>query len=197
MTHLSRRHVLALLAATALPLPAEAALRRYALDTRRSTVAFRFMASGARLRGTMPVMQADIRIDPGALAKSRVDVSVDATKVRSKAAYALPAMKGPDILDVARHPRVRFVSRSITLGAGGRLSDGAIITGDLTLKGITRPVRFDAGLYRQRGNDASDLSTLSIRLTGRISRKAFGMTGYKALVADAVDLDIVALINAA
>lgn len=198
MTKLTRRHVLAFMAATAaMPLPASAAQRRYALDARNSTVAFRFNASGLRLRGTMPVAQADIRIDPQALAQSRVDVSVDATRVRSKAAYALPAMKSADILDVARHPRIRFQSRSVRLGAGGRISEGAQITGDLTIRGVTRQVTLNANLYRQSGNAASDLSQLSVRLTGRISRAAFGMTGYRGLVEDAIELDIIARISAA
>ena len=194
---LTRRHLLGLLAATALPLPAQAALQQYNLDAARSTVAFRFSASGVKLRGTMPVAKADIRIDSAALTRSRVDVRVDATKVRSKAAYALPALRSPDILDIANHPRIRFKSSGIRLGRSGRISDGAVVDGTLSLRGITLPVRLNASLFRQRGNAADDLSKLSVQLTGQISRKAFGITAFANLVADVVELDIIARINVA
>ncbi|MCB4379339.1 YceI family protein, partial [Synechococcus sp. MU1644] len=77
------------------------------------------------------------------------------------------------------------------------LSDGATLEGDLTLRGVTRRIRFDAGLFRARGSAAEDFSTLTVMLKGRIDRREFGATGYANLVDDTVGIDIVAEITAA
>jgi polyisoprenoid-binding protein YceI len=82
------------------------------------------------------------------------------------------------------------------LGAQGRISEGASIEGQLTLRGVTRPLDLDAVLSRPAGSAPDDLSVLTIRLTGRLSRSAFGATGYPQMVADEVELDIRAEIRA-
>lgn len=193
---MDRRAFLALPALFCWPRPADAALRRYDLVLSDSTVAFGFTVAGVPLRGTMPIALADIRINPSRLTQSQVDVSLDARRAETKA-YALAPMTGPEVLDVANHPTIRFRSQQVTLGRAGRLSEGASIAGALTLRDVTRPVVFDAGLYRLRGSDPADIRDLSVRLTATISRTAFGASGYAGLVADTVTLDITARIREA
>ena len=69
------------------------------------------------------------------------------------------------------------------------------VEGDLTLRGVTRTVSFDATLYRQRGTEANDLSQLSFRLAATINRSDFGASGYSDLVADPIRLDITARVS--
>jgi len=78
-----------------------------------------------------------------------------------------------------------------------RSSDGARITGDLTVRGVTRPVTLAASLYRRPGTAADDLDQLSIGLTGALNRHDFGASGYPDLVAETVGLDIHAEITRA
>ena len=99
------------------------------------------------------------------------------------------------MLGVDEFPRIRFKSRRVQLGPDGRISGGAKITGDLTLRDITRPITLDAALYRAPGSAVDDLERLSAQLTGSLSRAAFGATGYAQLVADTVTLDIRAKIR--
>ena len=99
-------------------------------------------------------------------------------------------MKGPQVLDTARYPEILFRSPRIT----GDLS-GTVVEGDLTICGITRPVRLNAGLYRQRGTDVDDLDKVTVQLTGAISRAAFGAGGFPGFVGDRIDLNIVARIE--
>lgn len=182
----------ALLAAPA----AQAAPRRYVLEAAAARVGFSFVLNGTPVKGEMPVSRADLRIDTADLAASSVDVALDAAGARTGLVFATQAMKGPDVLDTAQHPQVRFVSRRIRLGAGGRISDGATITGDLTLRGVTRQVTLAAALYRLPGSAPQDLEVLDVRLSGQISRASFGAGGYPGLVADPVTLDIRARIRA-
>lgn len=197
MTALLRPALTALLAVLIWAPALSAAPTRYVLDARASDVAFLFDLEGTRQRGTMPVRSADVVIDTANLAASRVDVSVDAAGARTQLFFATDAMKGPQVLDTDRFPVIRFVSTAIQLGAGGRLSDGASVSGNLTIRGVTRPVRLQASLYRQRGSSAGDLRELSFRLKGRISRAEFGAAGFRELVRDGVELDIRAVIRKA
>jgi polyisoprenoid-binding protein YceI len=101
-------------------------------------------------------------------------------------------MKGPDVLDTGQFPTIRFVSRRVRAAGAG-----ATVDGDLTIRGVTRPVRLDAQFYTQRGSAPGDLSRLSIRLTGSVSRAAHGATGWADMVGDSVALDILARITRA
>jgi polyisoprenoid-binding protein YceI len=174
-----------------------AAPTRYQLDTKASRVGFSFVLGGTAQKGTMPVSKAVVLVDPDNLAASRVDISVDVGAVRTPLPFARVALIGPEVLDAARYPTIRFVSTRVTLGADGRLSGGAKITGKLTMRGVTRPVTLDAGLFRAPGSAPDDLSNLSVQLQGQINRSDFGATGFGDLVADSVGLNIVAVIRIA
>jgi len=168
---------------------------QYTLNEGGSSVGFSFILGGGAQKGIMPVQSAKIIVDPENLAASQVDVSVRVAGARTGLIFATQALIGPDVLNAAKYPTIRFVSRKVKLAADGRLSGGARITGDLTLRGITRPVTLQANLYRQRDTAANDLDNLTVQLTGQVSRSAFGAVGYPELVADMVGLDITAVIN--
>lgn len=198
MRPMTRRTALATLGAAALcPLAAAATERRYVLDKAASSVGFRFFVNGIAQAGTMPVSAADILIDPDRPAASRVDVTLDVTGARTALPLATQAMIGPDVLHAARFPVIRFSSTSIRLSAKGRLSGGATVTGALTLRGLTLPITLNANVFRARGSGPNDLSTLTVRLDGAISRAAFGASGFSGFVGDAVELDITAVIRSA
>ena len=181
---------------TALAAPGFAAPQNYALDPNASTVGFTFLIDGLLQTGTMPVARADLRVDPTDLAASQVDVEVLAARARTGLIFATQALKSPQVLDVDRFPRIRFVSTSVKLSQDDRISDGARITGDLTIRSVTRPVSLQAALFRPVGSAPDDLRTLTVTLAGSVSRSAFGAVGYAGLVDDQVGLDIRAVIAA-
>lgn len=191
---LTRR--MALLVALALPWPAMARPTRYRLDPASSRVGFTYWLSGAAQTGEMPVIRADLVIDPTNLAASTADVAVSARQARTGFFFATQALKSAAMLNAAQFPEIRFVSTAVRLSPSGRFSDGATLTGDLTVRGITQQVTLKADLFRAAGSERGDLSRLTIRLTGEISRTAFGATAYPDLVADTVGLDIRASIEA-
>jgi len=193
-----RRHALILLASScALPSTALAAPTRYQLDPDHSHVGFKFKLNGIAQNGSMPVERADITIDPQNLSTSRIDVAVTAARARTGLVFITQALASSGVLNSAQFPTIRFVSRRITLGASGRISDGAQITGDLTVRGRTKSVTLQAALYRPRGTAPDDLSQLDVVLRGGLNRHDFGASGFPDLVADTVILDIRARINAA
>ncbi|NOD83658.1 YceI family protein [Ruegeria sp. HKCCD6119] len=190
MTLLTRRSLLAGLATLPLTRAAQAALRPYILSDEGTRVGFTFDLAGVTQSGTMPIRTADVQIDTGRLQNSQVTVTLDVSKARTRLPFARMPMLSPSVLDAKQHPTIRFVSTDIQLGAEGRISDGARITGDLTVRGVTRPITLEANLYRQAGSAANDLSRLTFGLKGALNRHDFGASGYPDLVDDTVGLDI-------
>lgn len=192
-----RRHLLLCALATLAPRTGTAAPTPYRLGAGGATITYTFMLNGAPVKGTVPISQADLQVDPDNLAASTAVVRADVRRARTGLIFATEALKSPSVLDAGTHPMARFRSTRVRLGPGGRISDGATLEGDLTLRGVTRPVRFDAGLFRTRGSAANDFSNLTVMLKGRVNRRDFGATGYADLVEDGVGIDIVAEISAA
>lgn len=176
---------------SALISPALAEPRSYRLDPAESKVEFTYQLSGAPGKGTMPITRADLRLDFANVPASQATVSLDVAGARTGALFVTQALKSPEVLHAAAHPRIQFRSRKVT----GSLRDGARITGDVTVRGVTRPLVLDAQVYRRQGSQSGDLSRLTVILTGSLNRSAFGASGYPDLVADRVDLRILARIS--
>lgn len=195
MRDLTRRAVLAGLATLPFAQTLHAALSPYALSESDTKVGFSFDLSGVAQSGTMPIRTADVQVDTTRLQNSRVQVALDVSKAKTRLPFARAPMLSPSVLDAESHPTITFVSTGIELGQDGRISDGARITGDLTVRGVTRPITLEASLYRPQGTAAGDLDRLSISLKGALNRHDFGASGYPDLVNDTVTLDIRAEIS--
>jgi polyisoprenoid-binding protein YceI len=179
-----------ILAFCLLALPALAAPEAYRLNAAQSVVGFTYQFQGNPNQGRMPVKSARIVLDLDNIPRSSVDVTLDARQARAGFIFATQTMKGPNVLYTDAFPEIRFRSTSI---AGDLRS--ATVTGDLTVRDVTRRVTLRAGLYRQSGTRLGDRSRLIVRLTGTISRAAFGAGGFPGYVADRIDLDIIARIE--
>ncbi|MCV2880863.1 YceI family protein [Actibacterium sp. XHP0104] len=173
-------------------LSAWAAPRQYVLDAPRSLVVFTWFLGDDPVRGSMSVRQADLQIDFDQVANSTIDVALDATQAQAGFAFATQAMKGPKILRVADYPDITF--RSTRIRPEGQ---GAVVEGELTIRGISRPVTFTAQLYRQRDTQPGDLSRLSVLLKGAVSRSEFGATGWSDMAGDRVEFEVLARIERA
>ncbi len=195
MTHLTRRTLVAGLATLPLARPATAALIPYVLTPDSTNVGFTFDLSGVPQSGTMPIQSADIKIDVNRLQDSQVTVVLNVAEARTKLPFARGPMLSQSVLNAKDFPTITFTSTRIQLGPNGRISEGATMTGNLTVRGVTHPVTLQAALYRRPGSEADDLDALSILLEGALNRQAFGASGYPDLVADTVSLNIRAEIN--
>lgn len=84
-----------------------------------------------------------------------------------------------------------FESTSVK-GAG----EAAEVTGNLTIRGVTKEVTLKAQLFRPQGSAPDDLDHLTVKLTGRVNRSDFGATGWADMVGDEVRIQITAHIDA-
>lgn len=170
--------------------PAHAAPAHYSLDAARSQVSFQTDFGQDLITGDMPVKAADLTLDFANVPNCRVAVRLDVAHANASFPFAAQAMKGPKVLDSADYPDILFQSTSVR-----KNGDGAVVSGDMTIRGVTRPVTLNATFYRQKGTEAGDLSHLSIRLTGEVYRSEYGAVGWSDMVGDEVRLDILARID--
>lgn len=177
---------LALLAAAAV----QAAPVDYVLEPAESRVGFEADFGPDRITGQFPVTDADVTIDFDNLAASHVAVTMNVARADASFPFAAQAMRGPKVLDAQDYPQMTFTSSAVR-----RSGDGAKVEGNLTIRGVTRPVVLDAQIYRQQGTEAGDLSQLTVQLTGSVNRSDFGATGWNDMVGDQVRLDIRARIR--
>lgn len=181
----------------AIPVGASAAPVSYTLQQDRSEVGFIYTLSGAQNQGSMPVRAAQIIIDLDRFDASQVDVTLDVTRARTGLIFATEALKAKSVLNAAAHPTIRFQSTAIRPNNPRNLSAGGQIDGMLTIRGVTRPVTLNAAVFRQQGTAEGDMSRLSFRISGAVSRSDFGATGYGDIVSDTINLDIAARVIAA
>jgi len=162
------------------------------LDASRSSGGFRVKVVWLLgINGEFGRIGGDVRLD--AFRNTlRVDAHVDATSLHMSSRRYENWAKSADFFDVARHPQIRFDSDDVPRA---RLRGGGDLSGRLTVRGITQPVRF-ALLPAECERPAYDCP---IRVNGTIRRSQFGMGSYRGTLADKVELDfrIYAQANAA
>jgi polyisoprenoid-binding protein YceI len=162
----------------------------YALDRDQSSVAFETDFGPDVITGTIPLNSADLTLDFEQVANCTISVDLDVSGAQASFPFAAQALKGPKVLDAKSYPRMTFESTSVK--AAG---DGAAVTGNLTIRGVTRPVTLKAEIFRQKGSAAGDRSHLTVRLTGKVNRSDFGATGWADMVDDEVRIVITARID--
>jgi polyisoprenoid-binding protein YceI len=94
-----------------------------------------------------------------------------------------------DFFDAAKFPTAKFVSTAVKVEG-----TGATITGNLTIKGITKPVTLDAEFYGAGKAPAmmGGKENVGFVATGSIKRSDFGMAYGVPMVGDAIELKIIA-----
>jgi len=187
--HPNIKLILTMLCLVTLAKPLAAAPVPYAIEAAKSSVGFETDFGPDRISGTMPVTRADLVLDFANAARSTMAVTLDIADASASFPFASQALKGPKVLDAASFPEITFASTAVR--AKG---DGAEVDGDLTIRGITRPVTLAAQIYRQDGFVEGDYSHLSVLLTGSVNRSDFGATGWADMVGDQVRLRILARI---
>jgi len=90
-------------------------------------------------------------------------------------------LKSPDFFDVDQYPQLTFTSTSIE----EKGSDVFLLHGDLTVGNVTKPVTFDVE-FGGTVTDAYGNFKAGFEVSGKISRKAFGLTWSAVTEAGAV-----------
>lgn len=144
-------------------------------------------AGFSRSLAAMSVTSGRLWWDADAPSTSRVDIQLTPARLDFGDSRWNQAVHGPQVLDVARHPDARFVSREVSQREDGSL----VIDGVLTLRGMDVPVQLNARLNGQRRHPMPPFrQTVGFSATGELSRAAFGITAWPTMVGDRIQLQI-------
>ena len=110
----------------------------------------------------------------------KVDVTIGVASVDTRVEARDNHLRSADFFDVEKYPEMRFVSTKAE-----PTDDGYTLTGDLTLHGVTRPVKLDV-VAEGAGVDPWGNQKAAFSATGKFKRSEFGLNWNAALEAGGV-----------
>ena len=148
----------------------------YALDVSHSRLGFVARhAMVTKVRGQFPQFEGKAHIDTANPAGSKVELTIDVASVDTRSADRDGHLKSADFFDVERYPTITFVSTDV-------VRDGSdwTITGDLTIKDVTKPVTIE---FEQTGSAQDPFGNVRVGFEGdvTVNRKDWGLTWNAAL----------------
>jgi polyisoprenoid-binding protein YceI len=96
-------------------------------------------------------------------------------------------LKSEDFFDVAKHPEAIFTSTKVEKGVN---SDRLRVTGNLRMRGVTKPVTLDVVILKVGKNARTGIATVGFNATARLKRSDFGLGAFVPQVGDEVSLNI-------
>lgn len=134
----------------------------------------------------LSVQDGTIRYDPDDLAASSVNVAIGLDSLDLGDATWKEHVSAEKWLDVASFPTARFVSTEVK-PTGDQTFD---LVGELTLKGVTRPVTLHATINKAGPHPFTSKPSLGVSATGTLKRSEFGVSEFLPGVGDEVKLRI-------
>ena len=186
-------------AAILLSTPVLADAVTYAPDPGHTEVRFYWNHAGvSEQSGEWGKVTGEVSLDPENIPAATVSLQVDPASLFTGVEALDKHMKSPDMFDIEKHGTITFVSTSVEQ-TGDKT---AKITGDLTIKGITKPLVLDVELVHIGEHPVGQYidyykgQWLGVKATGTLIRSEFGV-GYAApLTSDEIRLEILAELKA-
>lgn len=149
----------------ALALPGFASAADYAVQPAGSKLGFSGSFQGQSFDGSFGQWTAAISYDPAKVASSKFDVDVDLSSVKTGDKDRDGALPGSDFFNVAKFPKAHFVTTGFRQNGAQVIADG-----NLTLRGVTKPVSLTV-VFKPAGTGAT------LDVSGAVKRLDFGVGG--------------------
>ena len=143
----------------------------YDLDTTHSTIGFTVRhAMVTKVRGNFNDFQATLTVNQENPTDSKVEATVETGSVDTRNADRDAHLRNEDFFDTDKYPQMTFTSTSFDVDASGN----GTVTGDLTIKGTTKPVTLDVETF---GTEVDPYGNTRVGFEARttINRKDFGI----------------------
>ncbi len=170
--------VFAVAGASLLGAAAPAAAGNWDIDAGHSRVGFavRHMMIST-VRGSFAKYAGTVALDDADLTKSKVHLEIDAASIATQNDKRDADLKSPLFFDVAHFPTIAFDSTKIERRGG----DGWSVTGNLTIKNVTKPVVLTIADFTGEVKDPFGTIRRGATAQAKINRKDFGLTWNKPL----------------
>lgn len=140
----------------------------WTVDPVHSSIGFEVKHFGiSTFRGRFTGYEGTIETTEGALERVEGTVAVESIDVRDE--QLAGHLQSEDFFDAANHPSIAFASTGVR-----QVEDGYRLDGDLTIRGVTRPVTLDVEIDGA-GEDPYGGHRLSVVGSGAINRFDYGI----------------------
>lgn len=174
----------ALLASTA-SVSAMADTTTYQMDPTHTSVVASWSHFGfSHPTATFSDVTGTIQFDEDDVANSRVEVTIPVKTVDTKVPALNEEFLGSEYFDVAQYPDATFKSTEIESMGGDRYD----VHGDLTLKGVTKPVVLHATLNGVGEHPMAKVPALGFDAETTLQRSDFGLDQYVPNVSDDITI---------
>ncbi|MEC2306476.1 hypothetical protein GWJ21_12620 [Bacillus coagulans] len=151
---------------------------KWAVDYAHSTIDFtvkHMMIS--KVKGSFQNFEVELEADPQDLTDANISFIVDASSISTKNDDRDNHLRSADFLDVEQYPKITFVSKSVTKAGNNEYN----VTGDLTIRGVTKEETFKATFEGISKNPMSGAETAGFSAEGTVKRSNYGLTWNAAL----------------
>src|ERR1700688_25739 len=125
----------------------------------------------SNVRGEFSKLSGSALINAADPAKSTVEVTIEAASINTREPQRDEHLRSADFFDVANHPALTFRSKRVQpLGA-----DNFKLTGDLTIRGVTKEVTSDVEGPTASVKDPWGNIRAGVTASAKINRKDFGL----------------------
>lgn len=175
-------------AVAALMLAAPAFATTYTLEPNYTQVVFSWDHLGFS-HPTAQIAQGTGRLDfdPMEPGMSSLEVTLPVTSLMTGVPDLDEHLKSEDFFDVARFPKATFRSTRVEQGMA---KDQLDVTGDLTLRDITRPVTLHVQVLKLGTNPRTHVATVGFNATAMLKRSDFKLDAFVPQVSDQITLRI-------
>lgn len=126
-----------------------------------------------KVRGNFNDFVGSLEADPKTRTLVSVQATIQAASIDTRIKKRDKHLRSPDFFDAAKYPEIKFKSKKVT-GSG----DNIIVTGDLTIRGITKEVVLNGSFLGTTTGPQGKLRA-GFEATGMINRKDFGLNWNK------------------
>ena len=131
-------------------------------------------------------IQGVIKVDNAKPANSSVEVTIPLSSVNTNVVALDKEFQEEAWFNAAKSPNITFKSTKVETKDKKHFK----ITGDLTVKGITKPVVLDAVLNKQGEHPMAKVPAIGFNATTSFDRSAFGIGNYVPNVGDKITVNI-------
>ncbi|NVN10532.1 YceI family protein [Nguyenibacter vanlangensis] len=167
--------------------PADVQAGTYQVESSHTQIGFSLLHFGfTNYSGLFSGVSGSLTLDPKNPAGSALNVTIPIASVQTTSDKLTGELKGAQWFDATQFPNATFTSTKVTVTGKGR----AVVTGNLTIRGITKPETLKVRFIGAGVNPLDKKYTVGFEATGTINRSDFGVKMYVPYVGDAVDLRI-------
>jgi polyisoprenoid-binding protein YceI len=135
----------------------------------------------SNVRGEFRRTSGTVRIDDRDLSKSSVEAVIDAASIHTREDKRDAHLRSPDFFDVEKHPTITFKSSKVE-----KAGDGYKVAGDLTMRGVTRPIVLDVTSLTPEIKDMQGKARRGLSARTTVNRRDFGLDWSKMVEAGPV-----------